>query len=95
MENEENVAFIVREFPMRLLPIEEKWRFGKRGLEGCGLTEEECKWGILEGLMVSMVQRFNMTEECNSIGFFVSKFEKTASYRGRKSCVCLEKIVIA
>ena len=31
-----------------------------------------------------MVQRYNMTEKCNSIGFFVSKFEKTASYRGRK-----------
>ena len=31
-----------------------------------------------------MVQRYNMTEKCNSIRFFVSKFEKTASYRGRK-----------
>lgn len=31
-----------------------------------------------------MVQRYNMTEKCNSIGFFVSKFEKAASYRGRK-----------
>ena len=40
-----------------------------------------------------MVQRYNMTEKCNSIGFFVSKFEKTASYRGKKLCVCLSKLI--
>ena len=65
MENEENVAFILREFPMRLVPIEAEWRFGKAGLENCGLNREQCE----------MVQRYNMTEKCNSIRFFVSKFE--------------------
>lgn len=42
-ENEENVAFIVREFPMRLVPIEAEWRFGKAGLENCGLNREQCE----------------------------------------------------
>ena len=43
MENEENVAFILREFPMRLVPIEAEWRFGKAGLENCGLNREQCE----------------------------------------------------
>jgi len=27
-----------------------------------------------------MVQRFNMTEKCNSIGFFISKFRKVRKW---------------
>ncbi|KAM7454974.1 hypothetical protein BLSTO_04267 [Blastocystis sp. subtype 1] len=67
LENEENVAFILRNYPMELMTQDEALRFGKEGLKDCGLTDEER----------SKVQRFNMTEECNSIGFFISCFRKT------------------
>lgn len=42
LENEENVKFILDSFPMELVPIPQELRFGKRGLAGCGLTEEQC-----------------------------------------------------
>ena len=32
--------------------------------------------GMSLGIETRMVQRYNMTEECNSIGFFISKFRK-------------------
>lgn len=77
LENEENVAFILRNYPMELMTQDEALRFGKEGLKDCGLTDEErsCVWR--EGVMGRKVQRFNMTEECNSIGFFISCFRKT------------------
>ena len=43
LENEENVAFILRNYPMELLDQEESLRFGKEGLANCGLSEEERK----------------------------------------------------
>lgn len=43
LENEENVKFILNNFPMELVPIKEEYRFGKKGLSGCGLTEEQCQ----------------------------------------------------
>lgn len=44
MKNEEeNVTFIVREFPMWLIPIQTEWRFGKAGMENCELNTEECE----------------------------------------------------
>lgn len=42
LENEENVKFILDSFPMELVPIPSELRFGKRGLPGCGLSEEQC-----------------------------------------------------
>ena len=42
LENEENVKFILDSFPMELIPIPHELRFGKRGLAGCGLSEEQC-----------------------------------------------------
>ena len=43
LENEENVKFILSNFPMELVPIDDEYRFGKKGLSGCGLTEEQCQ----------------------------------------------------
>lgn len=49
MKNEEeNVTFIVREFPMWLIPIQTEWRFGKAGMENCELNIEECEWVLRE-----------------------------------------------
>lgn len=49
MKNEEeNVTFIVREFPMWLIPIQTEWRFGKAGMENCELNIEECELNIEE-----------------------------------------------
>lgn len=48
LENEENVAFILKEFPMKLVPIEKKWKFGRSGLENCGLNRKQCAWALLE-----------------------------------------------
>ena len=42
LENEENVKFILDSFPMELIPIPQELCFGKRGLAGCGLSEEQC-----------------------------------------------------
>lgn len=82
LENEENVAFILKKYPMKLVPIQEEFRFGKKGLDNCGLTPEQCQWRNRDYVIHRMVQRYNMTEQCNSIGFFISKFEKTGEYRG-------------
>ena len=83
MENEENVKFILDNYPMELVPMEAALRFGKPGLRDCGLTEAQCEWCCGERVRCRMVQRFNMTEECNSIGFFISKFRKVGKW-----CVC-------
>lgn len=49
MKNEEeNVTFIVREFPMWLIPIQTEWRFGKAGMENYELNIEECEWVLRE-----------------------------------------------
>ena len=49
MKNEEeNVTFIVREFPMWLIPIQTEWRFGKAGMENCELNIEKCELNIEE-----------------------------------------------
>lgn len=77
LENEENVAFILRNYPMELVAQDEALRFGKEGLKDCGLTDEERMWAWLGGVRDRKVQRFNMTEACNSIGFFISCFRKT------------------
>ena len=42
LENEENVKFILDSFPMELIPIPHELCFGKKGLAGCGLSEEQC-----------------------------------------------------
>ena len=43
LENEENVAYILKKYPMELLDSKEKHRDGKDGLPNCGLTEAQCR----------------------------------------------------
>ena len=81
LENEENVAFILQHYPMELLDSKEKHKDGKDGIPNCGLNEEQCRQCLDRLYENRMVQRFNMTEECDSIGFFISKFRKVASYQ--------------
>ena len=44
LENEENVAFILANYPMELLDSREEFSEGKEGLSNCGLTELQCKY---------------------------------------------------
>lgn len=65
-ENEDMVKFILSEFPvMNLVPISADMP-GLPGLQGRGLTEEECK----------MVRRFDPCDEGDTMGFFLAKFAK-------------------
>lgn len=43
LENEENVAFILKNYSMELMDSAEKYREGKEGLPNCGLTEDQCR----------------------------------------------------
>eukprot|EP00985_Skeletonema_marinoi_P026808 scaffold21131_cov194-Skeletonema_marinoi.AAC.4 len=65
LENEENVKFILKEFPcMRLESLSHLP--GLPGLPDKGLTEEECQ----------MVRRFDPTDTIDTMGFFLAGFQK-------------------
>lgn len=64
MENEENVFYFLKTYKLELL--EQEYRIGSSGYEGCVLAEEEKR----------KVQRFNPFDEKDTIGFFISKFKK-------------------
>ena len=67
-ENEEMVRYILDTFPcLRLVPAEPL--IGGPGLPGLGLSDEER----------AMVQRFDPSDESDSIGFFAARFEKVES----------------
>lgn len=66
LENEDVVAYILREFQtMELVPIE--LDIGTPGLAGRGLTDEQCNW----------IRRFDPSDtHSDTMGFFVAKFVK-------------------
>ena len=46
------------------------------------------RFGVTFKVMCRKVQRFNMTEECDSIGFFISKFRKIGEYKTNVLNIC-------
>ena len=76
-ENEANVAFALKTFPLKL--VQQQPRLGEFGLIGGCVHEDGYREEWLTADQAALVQRFDPCSELDTIGFFIAKFCKLAA----------------